>query len=93
MRRSLPPAAACSSESEGSGGGIGLDDRGVGRWCGSALSEGAGVVAGVVRNVREVMIEEVDVVDVAEGGGSADSGVRLSRSMWYFEFQRQLRCG
>ena len=83
-RRSLPPAASCS-ESDVSSGGIGLDDRGVGRYCNSALSEGAGVVAGVVKNVREVAMEEVVIVDVAEVGGSAASGVlRRSRSV---EFQ------
>ena len=66
-RLSRPPGAESASGSDGSGG-TGLDARGVGSEAICAcLRLGAGVVAGVVRNVRVV---EVDIVVLAEVGGS-----------------------
>lgn len=64
-RLSRPPAAGSSSDD----GGIGLDARGVRRGpVDACLRLGAGVVDGVVRNVRVVETDIAVVAVLAEGG-------------------------
>lgn len=69
-RLSRPPIG--SSRSEGSAaGGTGLDERGVMRYSGTSaddLRDGAGVVAGVVKNVRVDAKVEAVATEVAEVG-------------------------
>ena len=81
-RLSRPPAGG--SRSEGSGCGGGLEVRGVGRYGGSSLDDlidGAGVVAGVVRNVRVEANVEVVVAEVADVGASQSRSVCASVRM------------